>query len=89
MIGTRSSCILVDFFFHIEENSLAMSGHLSIGERWRIVSLSLDQGLSRTQIASIIHCSIRTVGNILQLFHEASDVIEWEGRGRYPLNKWK
>ncbi len=66
-----------------------MSGHLSIGERWRIVSLSLDQRMSRTRIASTINCSIRTVGNILQLFHETNDVIEREGRGRSSLSKWK
>jgi hypothetical protein len=64
-----------------------MSGHLSIGERWRIVSLSLDQRMSRTRIASTINCSIRTVGNILQLFHETNDVIEREGRGRSSLSE--
>ncbi|CAF4246766.1 unnamed protein product [Rotaria sordida] len=56
--------------------------HLSLRDRWRIVSLRLDQGISPTTIAVIVNCSIRTVHNILQLFRETNDVIEREGRGR-------
>jgi len=63
-----------------------MRGHLSIGDRWRIVSLSFDQGMPHTQIASVIDCSIQTVYNVLQLFYETNDVIEREGRGRLPFN---
>ncbi|CAF4532148.1 unnamed protein product [Rotaria sp. Silwood1] len=58
-----------------------MSGHLSIGDRWRIISLSLDQGMTTNQIASVINCTSRTVRNILQLFRETNNVIEREERG--------
>ena len=64
-----------------------MSGHLSIGERWRIVSLHFDQGLTSGGIARFINCTSRTVRNILRLFRETSDVIERQGRGRALLNK--
>ncbi|CAF3450076.1 unnamed protein product [Rotaria sp. Silwood1] len=64
-----------------------MSGHLSIGDRWRIISLSLDQGMTTNQIASVINCTSRTVRNILQLFRETNNVIEREERGRTLLNK--
>jgi hypothetical protein len=49
-----------------------MSSHLTIGDRWRVISLRLDQG---------INCSVQTVCNILQLFNDANDVIEREERG--------
>jgi hypothetical protein len=38
-----------------------MGGHLSVGDRWRIISLSLDQGMTSSEIASIIHCTSRTM----------------------------
>ncbi|CAF1485702.1 unnamed protein product [Rotaria sordida] len=60
--------------------------HLSLEDRWRIISLRLDQGMSPIRIAAIVNCSIRTVHNILQLFRNTNDVIEREGRGRAPLN---
>ena len=63
-----------------------MSGHLSIGDRWRIISLWHDQGMTSHQIASRIHCTSRTVRNILRLFRETNNVIEREGRGRTLLN---
>ncbi len=63
-----------------------MSGYLSVGDRWRIISLNLDQGMPLTQIASVIHCAIRTVSNILQLFRETNNFMEREGRGRASLN---
>jgi DNA invertase Pin-like site-specific DNA recombinase len=63
-----------------------MSSHLSIRDRWRIISLRFDQGIAPNEIASIINCSRTTVFNILQLFHETNDVTEREGRGRTLLN---
>jgi len=63
-----------------------MSDHLSIGDRWRIVSLRLDQGVPPHRIASVIGCSRATVFNILRLFHDTNNVIEREGRGRALLN---
>jgi predicted transcriptional regulator len=63
-----------------------MSGHLSIGDRWRFILLRFDQGMTPNQIASIINCSRTTVFNILQLFRETNNVIEREGRGRTLLN---
>ena len=67
-------------------DSLVMSDHLSIGDRWRITSLRIDQGMTSNQIASFIHCTSRTVRNILRLFRETNNVIEREGRGRTLLN---
>jgi transcriptional antiterminator len=64
-----------------------MSGHLSIGERWRTVSLHFDQGLTSGEIARYMNCTSRTVRNILQLFVETNDVVERQGRGRTLLNK--
>jgi len=63
-----------------------MGGHLSVGDRWRIISLSLDQGMTSSEIASIIHCTSRTVRNILRLYCETNNVTEREGRGRTLLN---
>ncbi|CAF4605724.1 unnamed protein product, partial [Rotaria sp. Silwood1] len=67
--------------FQYVTDSSVMSGHLSIGDRWRIISLSLDQGMTTNQIASVINCTSRTVRNILQLFRETNNVIEREERG--------
>jgi transposase len=58
-----------------------MCAHLSVGERWRVVSIKLDQGMIPSHIASIINCSTQTVYNILNLFRETNDVIERRGRG--------
>ncbi len=64
-----------------------MSGHLSVGDRWRIISLHFDQGMTPNRIAYIINCSRTTVFNILQLFRETNNDAEREGRGRTLLNK--
>jgi transcription initiation factor IIE alpha subunit len=66
-----------------------MSGHLSVGDRWRIISLSFDQGMTSSEIVSIINCTSRTVRNVLRLFRETNNVIEREGRGRTLLNNSK
>jgi transposase len=58
-----------------------MTGHLSIGDRWRVVSMRQDQGISSSHIARLINCSVQTVYNILELFYETNDVIERQGRG--------
>ena len=42
-----------------------MTGHLSIRDRWRIISLYFDQNVLPSQIAVIIDCSIPTVLRIL------------------------
>ncbi|CAF3570186.1 unnamed protein product [Rotaria sp. Silwood2] len=62
-----------------------MSCHLSIRDRWRIISLDFDQGRSVRQIARMIPCSIQTVYNILMLFEETNDVTERTGRGRLHM----
>ena len=59
-----------------------MNSHLTIGERWRVISLRLDQGLGFRDIARRIKYTHQTVQNILQLFHETNDVLERERRGR-------
>jgi transposase len=58
-----------------------MTGHLSIGDRWRVVSMRQDQGISSCHIARVINCSVQTVYNILELFYETNDVVERQGRG--------
>jgi hypothetical protein len=58
-----------------------MSGHLSIRDCWRIISLRFDQNISPREISRIVPCSFQTVYNILRLFNETIDVIEREGRG--------
>ncbi|CAF2772644.1 unnamed protein product [Rotaria sp. Silwood2] len=63
-----------------------MPRHLSVGNRWRIISSSLDQGMPSAQIASVSDCSIRTVYYILQFYREADDATEREGRGRALLS---
>ena len=42
-----------------------MTGHLSVRNRWRIISLYFDQNVPPSQIAVIIDCSIPTVRRIL------------------------
>ncbi|CAF3588473.1 unnamed protein product, partial [Rotaria sp. Silwood2] len=58
-----------------------MSNHLTIRDRWRVISLRFDQNTHPNRIAHIVHCSVRTVYNILELFRETNDVVEREGRG--------
>lgn len=58
-----------------------MTRHLSVGVRWRVISMKIDQGMSVSDIASIIDCSTRTVYNILDLFRATNDVVERRGRG--------
>ena len=42
-----------------------MPFHLSLRDRWQIISLHLDQGMSPIRIAATDSCSIRTIHNIL------------------------
>jgi transposase len=62
-----------------------MSRHLSIGDRWRIISLYFDQGRSARQIAGVIPCSGQTVCNILQLYEETNNIEQRSGRGRHRM----
>ena len=39
------------------------------------------QNMSPIRMIAIVNCSIRTVHNLLRLFHETNDVIEREGHG--------
>lgn len=64
--------------------SITMSSHLSVRDRWRIISLN-DQGINVREIARRIPCSIQTVYTILQLFQETNDVTERDGRGRFRI----
>ena len=56
--------------------STILSGHLSIGDRWCISSLEIDQQLTISRIARINRHSIRTVYRIIELSQEANDAIE-------------
>ena len=58
-----------------------MRVHLTVGERWRVISMRCDQGMSIRRIASIIDCSAQTVCNVLNLFSDTNDVLERSGRG--------
>ncbi|CAF4598075.1 unnamed protein product, partial [Didymodactylos carnosus] len=66
---------------------LTMSSHLSVGDRWRIMSLRFDQNMTPGGIASSMNCTIRTVFNILRLYHETNNVTEGKGRDRNLLNQ--
>ncbi len=86
LISTYLVQIAVHFLFRFEETcSFAMVLHLSIRDRWRIISLNFDQGRSVRQIARLIPCSIQTVYSILDLFEETDDVLERNGRGHNTL----
>ena len=63
-----------------------MTGHLSIRDRRRIISLYFDQSVLPCQIAVIIDCSVPTVRGILRLYDETDNVTEREGRVRPPLS---
>lgn len=65
---------------------IVMASHLSMGDRWRIISLRFDQKANFKRIASVVKCSVSTAHNIIRLFRETNDVIEREGRGRTLLN---
>ena len=63
-----------------------MPTHLSVRDRWRIISLRFDQNMHPPEIASTLNCSRQTVHNIVQLFSETNDVIERERPGRSSTN---
>ncbi|UJR34597.1 hypothetical protein I4U23_027373 [Adineta vaga] len=65
--------------------STTVSSHLSLHDRWRIISLNFDQGHNLHEIARRIPCSIQTVYNILYLFQEANDVTERDRPGRLQI----
>ena len=64
------------FLFYIQNNSLIITGHLSIRDRWRIISLYFDQNVFPSQIAVIIDWSIPTVRRILRSHDETGDTRE-------------
>ncbi|CAF1235790.1 unnamed protein product, partial [Didymodactylos carnosus] len=51
-------------------------------ERWRIITLRKDFGLSMPTIVRRLNCSLSTIHRILDLFSKTNDVAEREGRGR-------
>ncbi|CAF1117281.1 unnamed protein product [Rotaria sp. Silwood1] len=59
-----------------------MITHLTVGERWRIISLRFDQGISPNQITRMINCPLQSVFSILRLYRKTNNVLEREGRGR-------
>ena len=63
-----------------------MTGHSSVRDRWRIISLYFDQNVLPSHIAVIINCSIPIVRRILRLYDETDDVTEREGRGQPSLS---
>ncbi|CAF1293185.1 unnamed protein product [Didymodactylos carnosus] len=59
-----------------------MAPHLSLSERWRIITLRNDFGLSMPAIAHRSNYSLSTIHRILDLFSKTNEVAEREGRGR-------
>ncbi|CAF4946311.1 unnamed protein product, partial [Rotaria socialis] len=53
-----------------------MSGHLSVGERWRTILLYHDEDISPYAIAVNIDCTVKTLHNIVPLYHATGDVLE-------------
>lgn len=62
-----------------------MAGHLSIEQRWRIVTLRRDCNLPLRKIAHLLNCSFSSVRHIINLFDETNNVLEREGRGRHAI----
>lgn len=62
-----------------------MTGHLSLQQRWRIVTLRRDCNLSLRKIAQLVNCSFSSVRHIVNLFDETNTVLEREGRGRHAI----
>lgn len=62
-----------------------MARHLSIGQRWRIITLRFDMKLSIPEIARRLKRSFSTVHRIINLFLDTDNVLEREGRGPKPL----
>ena len=56
--------------------------HLSAVERWMIVRMVREQGMTRGQAAAVVPCSKRTVTRILSLFRNTGDVLKQHGGGR-------
>ena len=73
----------------VKNNFPVISGHLSVVERWRIISLYYDQNISPSAIAVNTDCTVRTVHDIVRLYDETGNVTERRGRGRSSLSKIK
>ena len=55
---------------------------LTIGVRWRIVSLNVDAGWSLREIAAHFNISIGAVQNILRVYERTEDVVDMPRSGR-------
>ena len=62
-----------------------MTGHLSIVQRWKIITLYFDNKLPLREIARLLECSCSTVKCIINLFQETKNVLERQGRGRIAI----
>ena len=58
-----------------------MTQHLSVRDRWGIITLRFDDDLSYRTIARIVYCSFSAVRKIVPLYEETDDVQERKGRG--------
>ncbi|CAF4056549.1 unnamed protein product, partial [Rotaria sp. Silwood1] len=59
--------------------------HLSIEQRWRIITSHFDNNLLLRQIARILQCPFAGVKRILNLYEETNDVLERPDRGRHAI----
>jgi transposase len=62
-----------------------MPPHLSVEERWAIISLHKFADWSNYRIAQTLHCSHHTVADTLKRYEETGDVSDRERSGRPPL----
>ena len=56
--------------------------HLSAVERWIVVRMVTEQGLSQREAAEAVGCSTRTVKRIIALHRDTGDVLQQHGGGR-------
>jgi transposase len=89
MIGFERKRLNDMYDTHIKEVTRKQNNmfqHLSIDERWRIVTLHQDNNYLLRRIARMVNCSFSTLRRIIQLYEETHDVLEREGRGRRRLS---
>ena len=65
-----------------------MSGRISVGGQWRIISLYYDRNISPFAIAVNTNDTVRTIHNIVRLYDETDDVVGGDC-GRPSLSKIK
>ena len=60
---------------------------LTVGIRWRIVSLKIDAGWSLRRIASHFYVSVGAVRGVLRIYEKTGDVIDRSRSGRQRVTE--